>query len=186
MPLPRFLPRFLPRRLNGFGSHALTAVRLAFHSLSYACMAHVFFAHGYVVKLTYGPSMAPTMGAFGDAVVVSKRHRRGRDIFVGDLVSYESPFRSGYSVIKRVVGMPGDFVLRDTPGADGSRGIVVQVPDGHCWVAGDNQAHSRDSRLHGPVPLGLVAGKVVCRVLPFGEAGWFENTLKEPMEEELD
>ncbi|KAL1649118.1 hypothetical protein SLS58_001690 [Diplodia intermedia] len=178
------LPRFLPRRLNGFGSLPLTAPRLLFHTLSYACMLHVVFAHGYVIKPTYGVSMAPTMGTVGDAVVISKRHRRGRGVGVGDLVSYESPFRLGYCVIKRVVGMPGDFVLRDTPGT--TRGVMVQVPDGHCWVAGDNQAHSRDSRIHGPVPLALVRGKVVARVLPFREAGWFENTLTEPMEDELD
>lgn len=58
-----------------------------------------------------------------------------------------------------------------------------QVPAGHCWVAGDNQAHSRDSRLYGPVPLALVRGKVVGRVLPFREMGRFENTLTEPLDE---
>ncbi|OJD30462.1 signal peptidase [Diplodia corticola] len=175
MPLPRF------------GSLPLTAPRLLFHTFASALCLHVIvLTHGYNVKFTYGPSMAPTMGAFGDAVVISKLHRRGRNIVVGDLVSYENPFCLDYGIIKRVIAMPGDFVLRDTPGAERGQGLMVQVPEGHCWVAGDNQLHSRDSRLYGPVPLALIRGKVIARVMPFSEACWFKNTLTEPTDEELD
>lgn len=53
----------------------------------------------------------------------------------------------------------------------------VQVPEGHCWVLGDNQAASRDSRTYGPVPLALVRGRVVARVWPLGEMGWIRNGL---------
>lgn len=33
------------------------------------------------------------------------------------------------------------------------------------------------------MPLALVKGKVVARVLPFREMKWFENTLTEPLDE---
>lgn len=32
---------------------------------------------------------------------------------------------------------------------------VVKVPEGHCWVEGDNSASSFDSRSFGPVCLPL-------------------------------
>lgn len=28
---------------------------------------------------------------------------------------------------------------------------VIRVPEGHCWVEGDNKASSLDSRTFGPV-----------------------------------
>ncbi|KAL1630317.1 hypothetical protein SLS56_004989 [Neofusicoccum ribis] len=177
MPFPR-LTRILP----SFGRTPLTAPQLVFHTVAAGLLYHVVAAHTFTIRFTYGASMVPTLQTIGDAVVISRAHRRGRGIAVGDLVNYENPFRLDYGVIKRVVGMPGDFVLRDTPGAEGE-GLMVQVPEGHCWVAGDNQAHSRDSRIHGPVPLALVKGKVVARVLPFREMKWFENTLTEPFDE---
>ena len=37
----------------------------------------------------------------------------------------------------------------------------MQVPEGHCWVNGDNLDASRDSRIFGPLPLALVRGKVL-------------------------
>jgi signal peptidase I len=36
----------------------------------------------------------------------------------------------------------------------------MTVPHGHCFVLGDNRAHSRDSRHFGPVPLADVKGRV--------------------------
>ena len=61
----------------------------------------------------------------------------------------------------------------------------MKVPEGHCWVAGDNQAHSRDSRLFGPLPLALIKGKVIARVFPLAQMGWMNNTL-ESVEAEVD
>jgi len=40
------------------------------------------------------------------------------------------------------------------------------VPDGHVWLEGDNPKNSRDSRSYGPVPLGLVDGKVIFKLWP--------------------
>lgn len=55
------------------------------------------------------------------------------------------------------------------------------MPEGHCWVLGDNLTESRDSRTYGPVPLGLVKGKVVAKNVPgFGSFEVFENNLKPP------
>ncbi|KAG9521820.1 LexA/Signal peptidase, partial [Aureobasidium melanogenum] len=120
---------------------------------------HIFFDHGYNWSSTWGPSMLPTLNASGTSVIVSKWYRRGRGIQVGDIVSYKHPIHGEITTIKRVIGMPGDFVLRDTPGK--GDGTMIQVPVGHCWTVGDNLAASRDSRMYGPVPLALIKGKVV-------------------------
>lgn len=76
--------------------------------------------------------------------------------------------------------MPGDFVSIMSAGrGDGDleksdeegdwanvKEQVVRVPEGHCWLAGDNLEWSRDSRVFGAVPLNLVRGKVVAVVWP--------------------
>jgi inner membrane protease subunit 1 len=54
------------------------------------------------------------------------------------------------------------------------------VPEGHCWLLGDNLPASRDSRAYGPVPLALVKGKVVARVWPWRDRKWIENSLQSP------
>lgn len=123
----------------------------------------------------YGISMLPTFNSSGDWVYISKWYRRGRGIHVGDVVSFKHPIREGDRAVKRVIGMEGDLVLVNTPGKSdamiqvtfilvGSQtsdtNQLVQVPQGHCWVVGDNMAYSRDSRMYGALPLALIQGKV--------------------------
>ncbi|QIW94654.1 hypothetical protein AMS68_000172 [Peltaster fructicola] len=122
-------------------------------------LLHSFWAHFYEFSWAYGISMLPTINSCGDKLIISKWYRRGRGIHLGDIVSYTHPINSNQDAVKRVLGMPGDFVLRDTPGE--GEGHMIQVPAGHCWVVGDNVRHSRDSRHFGPLPLALVTGKIV-------------------------
>ena len=49
--------------------------------------------------------------------------------------------------------------------------VWIRVPKGYLWVTGDNLSNSSDSRLYGPVPSGLVRGKIVARVWP--DSRWF-------------
>jgi len=56
--------------------------------------------------------------------------------------------------------------------------LCLQVPEGHCWVVGDNLPYSRDSRHFGPMPMALIRGKVVAKVLPFSERRWLEDGLQ--------
>ena len=58
----------------------------------------------------------------------------------------------------------------------------MKVPEGHCWLAGDNLPDSRDSRDYGPLPLALIKGKVIARVLPFRQRKWIENGLNDVYE----
>ena len=53
-----------------------------------------------------------------------------------------------------------------------------QVPEGHCWIVGDNLPASRDSRQFGPLPLALIQGKIIAKVLPWRERCWIGNGLE--------
>jgi len=47
--------------------------------------------------------------------------------------------------VQRLIALPGDWI--QIP----EKREIRQVPDGHCWVEGDNAGHSWDSRHYGPV-----------------------------------
>ncbi|RMZ70671.1 mitochondrial inner membrane protease subunit 1 [Pyrenophora seminiperda CCB06] len=132
----------------------------------------------------------PTIPESGAMVIYSSLHRRGRFVKVGDVVTFAHPMFPNSRGCKRVIGMPGDFVSvvtrargqddlfeEDVGGKWASvREEVVRVPEGHCWVEGDNLEWSRDSRLFGPLPLGLVRSKVLAMVVPFrGQAMWMDG-----------
>lgn len=60
--------------------------------------------------------MMPTFASAGEWIILDKYYRRGRNVQVGDVVSFKSPIMEGEANIKRVIGMAGDFVLMNTPG----------------------------------------------------------------------
>lgn len=45
----------------------------------------------------------------------------------------------------------------------------IYVPKGMVWLEGDNSENSADSRIYGPVPLGLIQSRVVCKVWPLDQ-----------------
>ena len=88
---------------------------------------HVFWKFGYSIEPTLGASMLPTIEVMGDHVLISKKYRRGRGVQVGDVVGFNSVYEPGETVIKRVLGMPGDYVLRDTPESPSAAMIQVSL-----------------------------------------------------------
>ncbi|XP_014560585.1 hypothetical protein COCVIDRAFT_23178 [Bipolaris victoriae FI3] len=179
--------------------------RSAFLVAKVFVVGHVFFSYIGGVGSTTGISMVPTIPhSFRSHpwILYSSLHRRGRNIQVGDVITYTHPMFPKQHGCKRVIGMPGDFVSVITPGrsdedieavdAEGKwasvREEVIRVPDGHCWVQGDNLEWSRDSRLFGPLPLGLVKSKVLAVILPFREAKWVGSSVDvvDPQEKERE
>jgi len=90
------------------------------------------------------------------------------DIQRGDLVIAKHPSEPHLNICKRVTGVEGDRIPQEY------RQAHRFVPPGQVWVEGDNSTESRDSRNYGPVPLGLVKGKVVARVWPVQDFGMVE------------
>jgi inner membrane protease subunit 1 len=154
-------------------------VQTAIITLKIICLIHLTSHTLFHINETLGPSMLPTLHVSHDHVLIDARYRRGRDIAVGDVVEFKHPVVPGEGVIKRVVGMPGDFVCIE--GAE-----MLQVPEGHCWVEGDNKSWSRDSRTYGPLPMGLIKGRVVARVWPLAEMKWIGRGLEKIKDGEVD
>ncbi|KAI9330286.1 mitochondrial inner membrane protease subunit 1 [Obelidium mucronatum] len=127
------------------------------------CVVLLFHRHVGEATACEGPSMLPTLNAAGDWVLVAAvAPARKQSLRVGDVVAARSPLHANRAVCKRVLGVPGDVVLRD-PSVSLE---TVRVPPGHVWLQGDNLSHSIDSRTYGPLPMGLIKGKVVCKLWP--------------------
>ena len=57
---------------------------------------------------------------------------------------------------------------------------MVRVPQGCCWVEGDNASQSEDSAsCYGPLPLALLVGKVTAVVSPPSRWGWVRSEVPE-------
>jgi inner membrane protease subunit 1 len=152
-------------------------LRIACSALKIAAATHLAWNYGYCQSAAGGPSMLPTFAVQGDHLFMDMSYRRGRGIAVGDIVCFKTPMFSKLESVKRVVGLPGDYVVLGTPGEPGDE-HMIQVPEGHCWVVGDNLAASRDSRHFGPLPMALIKGRVTARLLPLNDMRWFHNELE--------
>ncbi len=95
-------------------------------TIQYLAAAHLLWEYGYNVRFTRGPSMLPTLEVADDCVLVSNLHRYGRGVTVGDLVAFKIPFNQD-DAIKRVIGLPGDYVMTDTPESGSETMIQVRM-----------------------------------------------------------
>ncbi|XP_052860475.1 mitochondrial inner membrane protease subunit 2 [Anopheles cruzii] len=120
-------------------------------------------AVGYVARVE-GISMQPTLNpdaTVTDYVFLSRWAVRNMDVQRGDVISLISPKDPSQKIIKRVVALQGDVIA-----TLGYKVPYVKIPEGHCWVEGDNTGNSLDSATFGPVSLGLVTARAVHIVWP--------------------
>ncbi|XP_053539002.1 mitochondrial inner membrane protease subunit 1 isoform X2 [Ictalurus punctatus] len=152
------------------------------YAVQYGCIAHCTFEYVGEFVVCSGPSMEPTI-ANHDVVFSERLSRRLYRIEKGDIVIAKSPFDPKMNICKRVIGLEGDKVCTSGPldpfkthtfdqSQDGtshhiniqSRWLYITVPRGHVWLEGDNLKNSTDSRCYGPVPYGLIQGRVCLKV----------------------
>ena len=131
------------------------------------CGLNVFYEKvGYIARVD-GGSMYPVLNPdrLGpnkpDYVFLRQVNGDFDGILRGDIVTTICPNNAKEIYIKRVVGLPGDIIQTKY------RRKVLRVPEGHCWIEGDNHSLSIDSNDFGPVPLGLIQSKAIGVVLPF-------------------
>ncbi|KAJ9056238.1 hypothetical protein DSO57_1007248 [Entomophthora muscae] len=160
-------------------------------TMSVACWVPVAITfHDFVGSISpvSGRSMQPTLnpdsnGLERDVVVLNRWSNIERKYKIGDVVTLKSPVDPNRVIIKRIVGLEGDFVapvsreLRSVPAFFKADDVVynppdlIQVPPGRCWVEGDESFHSNDSNIFGPVPLGLITSKVEWIIWPLSRMG---------------
>jgi signal peptidase I len=133
-----------------------------------------------------GTSMKPTLSN-GDIVLLTKTTHFDR----GDLCGFAW---NNKLLIKRVIGLPGDWIEIDTDGTIYLNGdkleepyvqqmalgecdleFPFQVPQEQYFVVGDMRESSIDSRnsLIGCIPRDQIVGKVFFRVWPFNSIRFF-------------
>ncbi|KAK0666844.1 putative mitochondrial inner membrane protease subunit 1 [Cercophora samala] len=161
----------------------LRPLRLLFSYLKLLALLHLIWNNLLSLAPAQGPSMLATYPIEGTWHLTSRLSRLGRHLAVGDIVTFTLPDRPSAIGVKRVIGLPGDYVLIGTPGEFWACGadpkaddaLMLQVPEGHVYLVGDNLPASNDSRIFGPVPMGLIRGKVIASMEPSFTRGPFAN-----------
>ncbi|KAL5538371.1 hypothetical protein UlMin_045390 [Ulmus minor] len=149
------------KKLFTFGLIGLTV------SDRYASVAAV---RGASMSPTFNP---PSVAFMDDYVLVEKTCLMNYKFSHGDVVIFSSPINHKERHIKRIIALPGDWIgIRHSSD-------VLRIPEGHCWVEGDNPSSSLDSNSFGPVPLGLVKGRVTNIVWPPQRIGPVERKVPE-------
>ncbi|KAK9061349.1 hypothetical protein SSX86_018530 [Deinandra increscens subsp. villosa] len=135
-------------------------------------IASVVHVRGFSMSPTFNPPNNTSLGLFTDDHVLVEKHCLTDYKFShGDVVVFCSPRDYREKQIKRITGMPGDWV--SVPLSYDA----VKIPEGHCWVEGDNPTNSLDSRSFGPIPLGLIRGRVTHVIWPPQRVGKIDQKL---------
>jgi signal peptidase I len=134
-----------------------------------------------------GTSMMPRLYDH-ERIFINKFVYRFEPIHRGDIVVFRYPLDPSKSYIKRVIGLPGEWVsirqgvveINGHPLAesyvppsylDRDSYPPVYVESGHYYVLGDHRDASNDSRVWGTVDRGFIYGKAAFIYWPLDQLG---------------
>lgn len=136
-----------------------------------------------------GESMEPSFEN-GEWLLVDKLSYRFSSPDRGDVIIFDPPGNSDQPYIKRIIGMPGEYIeirngriyisndkgdfeyVENTDFDDiTSSNKSWEIPENSYFVLGDNRNNSSDSRAFGSVPEGNIIGRVWIRYWPPSDWG---------------
>ncbi len=159
-------------------------------ALGLALFIRFFIAAPFVVS---GASMDPTFDDWQYLIIDRVSYELGEPQR-GDVIVFDLPENPSKSLIKRVIGLPGEtvvitgntvrirntenpngFVL-DEPYLDpenlgGANNIESTLGPNQYFVLGDNRHVSADSRIWGKLPREFIVGRAFLRLYPFDHIG---------------
>ena len=135
-------------------------VSITIDSMKILCFGYVIGHYGISGTLCIGPSMLPTFNEKGDIVLYDVyNYKFGKKKYdIGDIVISICPYDNTRTVCKRIRALEGQIISVSHPLIPYPQ--IYKIPKGHVWLAGDNNLNSTDSRSYGPVPIGLLQGRV--------------------------
>ena len=161
-----------------------------FHMLLVALLLAGVFMFFVRASLVRGSSMEPTLWD-GDCILVQMMGYK--EPLPGDIVAIKAKDRAGKHLVKRIIATGGGTVqidfeagavfvngqrleepyVQEATHLSGDIAFPVTVPEGCCFVLGDNRNHSQDSRssVLGFVPREDIEGKVFFRFAPLERFG---------------
>jgi signal peptidase I len=131
-------------------------------------------------SIVVGSSMEPNFET-DQRLIVDKVTYRFGEVKRGDVVILRPPSNSSVDYIKRVIALPSEIVeikdglvyingetLSEPYILDPLRYTMkaVEIPEGYCFVLGDNRNSSNDSHVWGALSLDNIEGKVWLSIWP--------------------
>jgi signal peptidase I len=178
-----------------FWSEARLLARDLIFALLVISLVLVFIVQPVKVE---GTSMLPRLHD-GERIFVNKLvYYDLPELERGDIVVFWFPDDPTKSYIKRIIGLPGEFVqVREgrvfvngkelaEPYLDPSRNVTrgteqpIQVKQHYYFVMGDNRDNSSDSRTWGLVPEKYIYGKALFRYWPLSKASTIRHETEYP------
>jgi signal peptidase I len=161
-------------------------------ALGLALCIRFFIAAPYVVS---GSSMEPNFHNW-DYLITDRVSYRLAEPQRGDVIVFHLPQEYSRTLIKRVIGLPGDTVTVDGIGVrivnsehpegyylkepyieasnrGGPVNVTLKLEGDNYAVLGDNRRVSSDSRSWGELPRENIVGRVLFRLFPFSGLGIF-------------
>ena len=185
MPDPVMQKSSSPVTQNGSRGSLLTYTVVA---LGLALFVRFFIAAPYVVS---GASMDPNFDDWHYLIIDRVTYDLGEPQR-GDVIVFDLPQEGGRSLIKRVIGLPGETVVfrgtsvsivndehpqgftleepyLDPKNLSGDNNMRITLKENEYFVLGDNRRVSADSRLWGTLPREQIVGRAFVRLYPFDQ-----------------
>ena len=185
MPDPVMQKSSSPVTQNGSRGSLLTYTVVA---LGLALFVRFFIAAPYVVS---GASMDPNFDDW-HYLIIDRVTYDLAEPERGDVIVFDLPQEGGRSLIKRVIGLPGETVLLrgtnvsivndehpqgftleepylDPKNLSGDNNMRITLKENEYLVLGDNRRVSADSRLWGTLPREQIVGRAFVRLYPFDQ-----------------